>query len=240
MCGRFLLTSPPEAVAEVFRVDVRDNFPPRWNIAPTQPVAVIRVDDGRAIADQKPEYALMRWGFVPTWAKGEHLDRLMSRPLINARSETAAEKPTFRSAWKRRRCLVPANGFYEWRREGAARTPFRFTPRDLDRHRGLVGFAGLWETARDPDGGEVDTVAILTCEAGPDVRPLHDREPVVIDFDNAARWLTADERDAGAMGETIAPAPAGFWACNEVPKDLRDARREGAGLVGDGRQGDLF
>ncbi|MEM9899522.1 MAG: SOS response-associated peptidase [Pseudomonadota bacterium] len=237
MCGRFLLPSPPEAVASAFNVDVRDNFPPRWNIAPTQPVAVIRIDDGKPISSREPEYALMRWGFIPSWAKGDHLRRLISKPLINARSESARDKPTFRAAWRRRRCLVAADGFYEWRREENGRTPYRFTP---SKRRGPIGFAGLWETAHDPDGGEIDTVAILTIESGSDVQKLHHREPVVIDPELYQSWLASDELDADAFGENIAPAPAGFWLSSEVPKDLNNARKDGPPLSPASRQGELF
>ncbi|MBI1391679.1 MAG: SOS response-associated peptidase [Alphaproteobacteria bacterium] len=240
MCGRFLLTSPPEAVARVFGVEVRDNFPPRWNIAPTQPVATIRVDDGKLIAERRPRYALMRWGFIPSWAKADHLLRLRSKPLINARAETAAEKPTFRAAWKRRRCLVPADGFYEWRRDESGRTPFRITPSERFGNNGLVGFGALWETAHDPDGGEIDTVAILTVAAGADVGALHHREPVVIAPHDYENWLMTEETSAGAMGEMVAPAPAGSWEIAEAPKDLNNARHEGSRLSGEKEQGELF
>ncbi|MEO1015122.1 MAG: SOS response-associated peptidase [Pseudomonadota bacterium] len=240
MCGRFLLTAPPDAVAQAFGVDVRDNFPPRWNIAPTQPIAVIRVDDGAPIAARAPSYALMRWGFIPSWAKKDHLERLRSKPLINARAETAAEKPTFRAAWKRRRCLAPANGFYEWRRDEKGRTPFRFTPADSDAPGGLVGFGALWETAHDPDGGEIDTIAILTTEAGPDTAKIHHREPVVIQPADYHRWLMADETRSDEAAAMVAPVAQGFWRMEEVPKDLNNARNEGAALSPETRQGELF
>ena len=220
MCGRYYLHSAPAEVADHFDVDVRDNFPPRYNIAPTQPIAVIRMNERR-----QRDYALMRWGFIPSWAKGEHLQRLGAKPLINARSETAAEKPTFRSAFKRRRCLIPADGFYEWKSEAGAKQPYRI------KRGGLFAFAGLWETATDPDGGEVDTCAILTTAAGPDLKTLYGREPVVIAPEHYALWLTADERDIDMLGDLLAPAPAGAWDFHAVSKAVGSPRNDGPALL---------
>lgn len=231
MCGRYLFTSPPEAAREAFDVDVRANFPPRWNIAPTQPIAVIRMNERRA-----REFALVRWGFIPSWAKKDYFDKVGTKPLINARGETAAEKPTFRSAFKRRRCLVPADGFYEWRTENGARQPYLIRPSAG----GLFAFAGLWETALDPDGGEIDTAAILTIEAGPDVSALHNREPVVIPPANYAAWLEADETDAATAQAMIAPAPQGWWTYNPVSKAVNNARNEGEALAAEIGQREMF
>lgn len=231
MCGRYLFTSPPEAAREAFGVDIRVNFPPRWNIAPTQPIAIIRLNEKRT-----REFALARWGFIPSWAKKDYLEKAGGRPLINARGETAAEKPTFRSAFKRRRCLVPADGFYEWRTENGARQPYLIRPAAG----GLFAFAGLWETAHDPDGGEIDTAAILTCGAGPDVAPLHDREPVVIQPTDYRVWLEADETDAAAAQAMIAPAPAGRWTFHAVSKAVNNARNEGEILAREIGRRELF
>jgi putative SOS response-associated peptidase YedK len=231
MCGRYLFTSPPEAAREAFGVEIRANFPPRWNIAPTQPIAIIRMNEKRA-----REFALARWGFIPSWAKKDYLEKTGGKPLINARSETAAEKPTFRAAFKRRRCLVPADGFYEWRTEKGARQPYLIRPAAG----GLFAFAGLWETAHDPDGGEIDTAAILTCEAGPDVAALHNREPVVIQPANYRAWLETDETDAGAVQGMIAPAPKGFWTHYPVSKAVNNARNEGEILAREIGQREMF
>lgn len=231
MCGRYLFTSPPEAAREAFDVDVRANFPPRWNIAPTQPIAVIRLNERRA-----REFALVRWGFIPSWAKKDYFEKVGAKPLINARGETAAEKPTFRSAFKRRRCLVPADGFYEWRTEKGARQPYLIRPSAG----GLFAFAGLWETAHDPDGGEIDTAAILTIEAGPDVSALHNREPVVIQTARYAAWLEADETDAATARSMIAPAPQGWWAYHPVSKAVNNARNEGEALAAEIGNQQLF
>lgn len=231
MCGRYLFTSPPEAAREAFGVDIRVNFPPRWNVSPTQPIAIIRMNEARA-----REFALARWGFIPSWAKKDYFDKVGSKPLINARGETVADKPTFRSAFKRRRCLVPADGFYEWRTEKGARQPYLIRPAAG----GLFAFAGLWETAHDPDGGEIDTAAILTCEAGPDVAPLHNREPVVIQPADYRAWLEIDETDAPAAQRMIAAAPTGYWTHHPVSKAVNNARNEGEILAREIGQRELF
>lgn len=223
MCGRYLFTSPPEAAREAFDVDIRANFPARWNIAPTQPIAVIRMNEQRA-----REFALVRWGFIPSWAKKDYFEKVGTKPLINARGETVAEKPTFRGAFKRRRCLVPADGFYEWRTENGARQPYLVRPAGG----GLFAFAGLWETAHDPDGGEIDTAAIVTIEAGPDVSTLYNREPVVIQRADYRAWLEADETDARAAQALITPAPKGWWHHRPAPIAVNNARNEGENLAG--------
>ena len=231
MPGRYFLSAAPADVAAEFEVDVCDDFPPRWNIAPTQPVAVIHIDERRRRA-----YGLMRWGFIPGWAKKDWHERMAGKPLINARSETAAEKPTFRHAWKRRRCLLPASGYYEWRAENGARQPWRLAGADG----GLLAFAGLWETALDPDGGEMDTVAILTTAPGPDIAPLHHREPVVIPPQEYRRWLDPDETAAPALKALMASSKAGAWRVHKVSTRVNSVRSEGADLVAPVGQGELF
>jgi len=212
MCGRYFFISSPDETGEHFGVDVRDNFPPRYNIAPTQPVAHIRQGArGR-------EYALARWGFIPSWMK-----KADGRPMINARSETIAEKPMFRSAFKRRRCLVPADGYYEW----LGKIPWRVRRRD----EALFAFAGIWETAVDPDGGEIDTLAILTKEAGPDLKAIHHREAVIVPPQDYARWLEADERDVEDLFPLFASSPRGFWLAHEVSQAVNSYRSEGAALI---------
>lgn len=223
MCGRFYLKSPPAEVAKLFGLDIRDNFPARYNICPTQPVAAIRQNEMR-----QREFALMRWSFTPSWAKGEFLENLAKRPLINARGETVMEKASFKSAFKRRRCLVPADGFYEWQSKPAkAKQPFAIHKRKP----GPFAFAGIWETAVDPDGGEIDTLALLTVAAGPDIKPLHSREPVVIAPTSYKLWLEADERDADLVTALVAPAPAGFWSSYPVSTKVNSPRNDGPSLL---------
>lgn len=231
MCGRFLFTSPPDAVGQAFGVDIRVNFPPRWNVAPTQPIAVIRIG-----ANLAREFALVRWGFIPSWAKRDYLERTGGKPLINARGETIADKPTFRHAFRRRRCLVPADGFYEWRSEKGVRQPYLIRPRA----EGVFALAGLWETAVDPDGGEIDTAAIITTEAGPDIAPLHRREPVVIGREDYARWLDPDETSAAAAAALISAPAKNFWVFHRVSTAVNNARNEGEALALDTGQPALF
>ena len=222
MCGRYRLKAPPTEVGKLFDLDLRENFPPRYNIAPTQPIAVIRQSEMR-----NREFALVRWGFIPEWARGEHLQRMSAKPLINARAETAAEKPTFRSAFKRRRCLVPADGFYEWKSQPDDKQPFA-----IEREGGaLFAFAGLWETVTDPGGGEIDTAAILTIAAGPDLKSLHTREPVVIAPEHYLLWLEGDERDLNLLDDMLATASAGSWHYYPVAKTVNSPRNDGPELI---------
>ncbi|MEL7490648.1 MAG: SOS response-associated peptidase [Pseudomonadota bacterium] len=217
MCGRYLLTSPPDEVAATFAVDVRDNFPPRYNIAPTQPIGVIHINERRDKA-----FALMRWGFIPSW-----MDAEKGHPMNNARAETVAEKPSFRSAYKRRRCLVPADGFYEWTGEAGARQPYLAAPAAG----GLFGFAGIWETCLAANGSEADTVAILTIAAGPDMAALHHREPVVIDPDHYDLWLQTDERDMDQLTPLLHARAEGYWRLTPVSTDVNNARNDGPDLI---------
>ena len=175
MCGRYALTLPPEAIRRLFGYGEQPNFPPRYNIAPTQPVGVVVHDHGAR------HFVLMRWGFIPGWVKDPK-----SYPLvINVRAETAAEKPSFRAAFRRRRVLLPADGFYEWHRVGREKRPYLFRRPD----RGAFAFAGLWETWSSADGSEVDTVAMLTTHANAVMAPIHDRCPVILEGAAMEQWL---------------------------------------------------
>lgn len=231
MCGRFTLTAPPDIVRGLFDVEIKANFPPRWNIAPTQPIAIVRTG-----LDHRREFALVRWGFIPSWAKKDYFEKVGTRPLNNARGETVAEKPVFRHAFRRRRCLIPADGFYEWRTEDGARQPYLIAPTAG----GTFAFGGVWETAIDPDGGEIDTAAIITIEAGPDVAPLHNREPVVVAPADYARWLDEDERSAKDAAMLVRAAPKDFWRFHAVSKLVNNARNEGEALAKEVGQRELF
>src|SRR5579859_1832017 len=175
MCGRFTLRASPAAVQEAFQLDEEPRIEPRYNIAPTQHVFAVRSEQG------KPEPVFFRWGLIPSWAK----DPKIAYTLINARSETAAEKPSFRAAFKARRCLIPADGFYEWLKEGKAKKPMRFTLRDEQ----LFAFAGLWERWMSPQGPAVQTFTILTTGSNELIRPLHERMPVILDPVRYLDWL---------------------------------------------------
>ena len=165
MCARYVITSPAAAVRALFAYDELPNFPPRYNVAPTQPIPIVRLLDG------KRSYALVRWGFLPAWVKDPRTFSL----LINARGESVLHKPAFRNAMRRRRCLIPADGFYEWS-DGAPRQPYFVRPKAG----GPIAFAGLWETWTGPNGEEVDTAAIVTTPANRSLAAIHDRMPVIV------------------------------------------------------------
>jgi len=182
MCGRFSLTATPEEVQELFGLEEIENFPPRYNIAPTQPILIIAGDRRREEGDNRTDRRalLARWGFLPGWVK----DPADFPLLINARSETAAEKASFRAAMRHRRVLIAASGFYEWHRPGKGAkeksTPYWIKPRQG----GIVAFGGLMETYMSADGAEMDTAAVLTVGPNREVAPIHDRMPVVIQPDD--------------------------------------------------------
>ncbi|MFD2237112.1 SOS response-associated peptidase [Aureimonas populi] len=195
MCGRFTLTSPAQALEELFETEV-EPFPPRYNIAPTQPILIVIGAERRAM--------LARWGLIPAFAKDPS-----SLPLMfNARSETAAEKASFRAAMRYRRCLVPADGFYEWRKLGKGRSqPFFVRPADGR----PLAFAGLMETFLAPDGSEIDTAAILTTGANETLRPIHERMPVVIGRADFPRWLDCREVGPAGVASLLRPAEEAFF-----------------------------
>ena len=185
MCGRFTLTSNPEDVRAMFDYIEQPNFPPRYNIAPTQPVATVSRQHGAR------HFTLMRWGLIPSWVK----DPAGFTLLINARSETAAAKPSFRNAIRHRRCLFPVSGFYEWRRTEEGKQAFYICAADGK----VMAFAGLWETWSDADGGDMDTAAILTTDANRMMSEIHHRMPCILHPDAFEPWL-----DTGAV--TVADA----------------------------------
>ena len=174
MCGRYVIASSPEALRRLFGYSEQPNFPPRYNVAPTQPVPVVVLENGAR------QFRLMRWGFLPSWVKDPRTFAL----IINARAETVLEKPSFRNAIKRRRCLLPADGYYEWQASPARKRPFFIRRRDGE----PVALAGVAETWTGPNGEEVDTVAIVTAAASPEMAALHERVPVTIDPPDFDRW----------------------------------------------------
>lgn len=184
MCGRYMMTSPVDAMQQLFRFEERPNLPPRFNVAPTQDVPIVRLrksGEGR-------ELALVRWGLIPYWAK----DPAIGNKLINARAESVATKPAFREAFRRRRCLVPANGFYEWEKRGRTRQPWLIRRKDGE----LLAFAGLWEVWRNDKGERIHSCTIVTGEPNAVAGRFHDRMPVILDPDDYERWLRAEPEDA--------------------------------------------
>ena len=217
MCGRYAVTSSPEAIRALFRYPEQPNFPPRYNVAPTQPIAVVRLVDGVR------HFALVRWGLLPSWVKDPKTFTL----LINARGESAAEKPAFRAAMRRRRCLIPADGFYEWRREGERKRPY-FVHAKAG---GPLAFAGLWECWTGPDGEELETAAIVTTSANRLLAPIHDRMPVIVPPDAFDLWLDCAKVDARTAAAVIAPAREGLLQAYEVSTAVNRTANDDANLL---------
>lgn len=195
MCGRFTLSVSAGDLARLFDLEPSRIPPlqPRYNIAPTQPVLVVR-----ASRSSDREAVFMRWGLIPSWAR----DPAIGGRMINARSETAADKPAFRAAIRRRRCLIPADGFYEWRPEGRVKQPYFLHPADGR----PLAIAGLWERWAAPDGGDIESCALLTTAANAAVAALHDRMPVIVDPCDVERWLDPTLTDPVAVADLMRPA----------------------------------
>lgn len=190
MCGRFVITLSPELFREAYGYEERPNFPPRYNVAPTQPVPIVTREDGAT------RFKLVRWGFLPSWVKDPKDFPL----VINARAETLTEKATFKAALKRRRCIFVTDGFYEWRREGRTKAPYLIRMASG----GPMPMAGLWETYSDPvSGGDIDTAAIVTTDANGLLAAIHHRMPVILGREGVARWLdTGEVSDVDALSLT--------------------------------------
>ncbi|MCA6106518.1 SOS response-associated peptidase [Bradyrhizobium cenepequi] len=216
MCGRFVITSPPEAIRLLFGYVEQPNFPPRHNIAPTQPVPVVILENGGR------HFRLMRWGLVPAWVKDPRQVGL----LFNARSETVLEKPAFKNAIRRRRSLIPADGYYEWHDEGSRKRPYFIYRRDKQ----PVGFAALAETWMGPNGEEVDTVAIITAPASADLATLHPRVPVTILPDAFERWLDCRNDDVSLATPMLEGPVVGEFAWHEVSMRVNHAANDDAQL----------
>ncbi len=216
MCGRYCITTAPEAIRALFRYPERPNFPPRYNVAPTQPVPVVRVVEGER------HFALVRWGLIPAWVKDPKNFAL----LINARGETLHDKPAFKNAIRRRRCLFPADGFYEWKVEGGRRRAFHARRPGG----GPLAFAGLWETWIGPNGEEVDTAAIVTTQANKEMGAVHHRAPVIVCPEQFDLWLSS-EADARFAAELIKPAPDGSMEVYEVSPAVNKVTNDTPDLV---------
>jgi putative SOS response-associated peptidase YedK len=212
-----MVVTPPEAIRRLFGYPEQPNFPPRYNVAPTQPIAVVRIAEGRR------QFALVRWGLIPPWVKDPRAFSL----LINARVESVNDKPAFRYAMRRRRCLVPADGFYEWKTEGRHKRPFAVRPRD----RQPVAFAGLWESWMGPNGEEMETAAIVTTAANRELAPLHDRMPVVLPPDAFEAWLDCRNVDAETATALCVPARDGLLEAYAVSPAVNRADNDGPELI---------
>ena len=195
MCGRFTLAAPGNVVAELFGLDAVPELRPRYNIAPTQGVAVVRADGARRRLDE------LRWGLVPAWAR----EPSIGSRLINARAETVGEKPAFRSAFRARRCLVVADGFYEWARGAGGKQPWYFRRRDGS----PFAFAGLWERWLSPQGEPLESCALVTTTPNALVARVHDRMPVILAPRSHAAWLDSANRSGPGLEALLRPLPEG-------------------------------
>ena len=202
MCGRYSLIADLGELARRFEFDGDWlTFDSSYNVAPTQEVLTV-------VGGESRRAGYMRWGLIPSWAK----DPSIGSRMINARAETVAEKPAFRTALRRRRCLVLADGFYEWQKSSSRRRPMRVVMRSGE----PFAFAGLWETWRGPEGEVVPSCTILTTEANDLLRPIHDRMPVILSRDNEDLWLDRSESDPAALADALNPYPANEMDAYEV------------------------
>lgn len=202
MCGRFVLTADGETIQTAFNLDdVPESLPPRFNIAPSQPIAVITNENPKVLTFHK-------WGLVPSWAK----DVAMGNKMINARSESVEEKPAFRAAFRRRRCLIPATGFFEWQQRDGKKVPMFAHMKDNS----VFAFAGLWEVWHSPEGDELRTVTILTTEPNALMADIHNRMPVILPTTAYETWLAAGEQSPADLKPLLKPFDADQMAAYEV------------------------
>jgi putative SOS response-associated peptidase YedK len=217
MCGRFVLTADPATIQTAFNLTtVPAQMTPRYNIAPTQPVAVI--------TNERPqELTFHRWGLIPSWAK----DMSIGAKTINARSETAYEKPSFKAAFKRRRCIIPADGYYEWTVEQGGKVPHFFHKQD----RGVFGIAGLWESWHSSDGGEIRTCSLLTTSANAFTEPIHERMPVILSPADYHLWLSSKEEPLPLLQSLMKPYEGDDLAVYTVSRQVNKATIESPTLI---------
>ena len=217
MCGRYNLVSDARALVDFFSLDNSLEVRSRYNIAPSQDIPAIRQGpSGRTVA-------LLRWGLIPHWAK----EAKIGYRMINARAETVAEKPSFRTAFRRRRCLVPATGFYEWRSVAGGKQPYNICMKDG----GLFAFAGLWEQWRGGEEGVVESCTIIVTDANDLIRPVHDRMPVILDPGDYATWLDPGMQDADRLLSLLEPYPAAELQLFPVSKRVGSPANDDPELV---------
>jgi putative SOS response-associated peptidase YedK len=217
MCGRYLILSSPEAFRRLFGYREQPSFPPRYNVAPTQPVPIVRMAEGAR------QFALVRWGLIPPWVHDPRAFTL----IVNARAESVNDKPAFRNAMRRRRCLFPADGFYEWKEDAGRKHAFCVRPRD----RAPVAFAGLWETWMGPHGEELETAAIITTAANRDLAALHPRMPVIVPAEAFDPWLDCTSFDATTATSLLDAAPNGLLEAYEISPAVNRTANDGPGLI---------
>jgi putative SOS response-associated peptidase YedK len=216
MCGRFARIYFRGKLKEKYKLKkgelLVDRLEDRYNIAPQQPIATVRAAEG------ENELVMLKWGLIPSWSK----DAKIAYQLTNARGETVADKPSFRSAFKARRCIIPASGFFEWKREGKQKQPFYIHSRDD----GIFSFAGLWETWQDPEGEVIETCAVITTGANELMRTIHDRMPVILDWQAESVWLDA-KAPVEDLRSLLVPFVSEKMDAYPVDPYVNDARNQG-------------
>jgi putative SOS response-associated peptidase YedK len=222
MCGRFIQSSRAETYAEIFHADLSvdpDRIPPRFNVAPSQPVLVVREP-----ASDHRELAWVRWGLIPSWSKGP--DSRFS--MINARAETVHEKPAYRGPLRYRRCLIPTEGFYEWKAEGKLKQPYCIRRTD----HAVFALAGLWDLWLGPGGEELDSCTVIVTEANATVAPIHERMPVILPPDKWSAWLDPTRQQAAPAAALLTPCdPAVLAVPYRVSRRINRPSNEGPALA---------
>lgn len=218
MCGRYVVNTTKEILKKKFKVkDVPDVKLERFNIAPTQDVIAVRSFEGER------EITTLRWGLIPSWAK----DEKMASKMINARSETVTEKPSYRQAFQKRRCLIPTSGFYEWQKSKDGKQPFYFYMKEND----LFAFAGLWESWRNTESEIIETCTILTTEANEVLKPVHERMPVIISESYYDLWLDEDARRQPERLELLRPFSASEMSSHPVSTLVNSPQNNDAACI---------
>jgi putative SOS response-associated peptidase YedK len=215
MCGRFTLTTPAQTLAVQFDLAEVPDLEPRYNIAPTQPVAAVRA----GYESKERELVFMHWGLIPFWAK----DSSIGARMINARSETAAEKSSFRTAFRRRRCLVLADGFYEWQKLDGTKQPVYVSlqPREA------FAFAGLWDRWEGPENGVIESCTLLTCEPNELLRPIHNRMPVILNPEDYELWLDRGVQETERLQTLLGPYASAGMRTYVVSRYVNSPRNDG-------------
>ena len=213
MCGRFIQCTSGESLTQRFHLSATPNIAPRYNVAPSQPVGIVRATEGGG-----REWALARWGLIPVWAP----EPQTPYHTINARAETVADQPVYRQAFRKRRCLIPAEGFYEWQKRDAHKQPYCIAPADGE----PFAFAGLWERW-ERDGQILESCTILVTQANEVIAPIHDRMPVILDVAAETRWLDPTVTDPAALRPLLVPYPSERLRLWPVSPQVNNPRHEG-------------
>lgn len=217
MCGRYALHSHPHVIALQFGLAHEPEYAPSYNIAPGTPILVVRGE-----ATHARSAAMLQWGLIPAWAK----EPSIGQHMINARAEHVAEKPAFRAAFRRRRCIVPADGFYEWKAIGGRKQPYYVRPRASE----LFGLAGLYEYWRDPEG-LIGSCTLITTRANASMAPIHDRMPAILGVEDYAHWLDPDHPDPASLLQALRPIPVGKMMAYPVSTRVNSVKNDDSRLL---------